>query len=620
VYTTVGWEEHRGNIAAFRDGQWIQQTAHWRKGGIDRLVGETITANSKFIFFATGKSGPGDHDGAVMGTSLARRDRADIANRALERRVSVGVRIRGVAATDERVFVACADDRIRVFDVELRTVTNWFAPSPGELAVDAAGRLWVCDVAANVVRCFDATGRGPLQTVSFPPGVVPVDVAISPDQRLLVADGGTSRQVRIYQGLDSTPRLESVFGEVGGVFGGPVPGRVGPRRFVAPIGVGADARGHLIVASGPFASTHGGTTMIECYDREGCRTWQLLCTEWLDTVDLDRTRDGTVAFGSRFRYELDLTTFPRLRWTPVAMTVHPDRYPEDPRLRSPAIGGVWFRRLGGRSYLFMPDMPGDNLYGFRFDPPRAGEIAVWCTHIGVRELWCDLNGNGRKDEGESTTNVVSTARGWFVEPNGTVWQAAQHRGVARYPLAEVLSNGVPVYREEHRTITPPPPPLKEIRRLVYDRANDVMYLGGASAEAPAGHWKPMGPVLARYDRWSQSPVLAWAVVLPHERGGSRHESFEPFDFAVEGDFVFVVYAGRLPSRRWPPGTVLVLRRSEGRAVGYMCPDGTRVGAVPMDALQDIVHSINVLRRSNGEYLVVIEDDGYSKNVVYRWKP
>ncbi len=374
------------------------------------------------------------------------------------------------------------------------------------------------------------------------------------------------------------------------------------------------------MASGPFASTHGGTTVIECYDRERRRTWQLLCTEWLDTVDLDGTRDATVAFGSRFRYELDLTTFPTLRWTPVAMTVHPDRYPEDPRLRSPAIGGVWFRRMGGRSYLFMPDMSGDNLYAFRFDPPREGEIAVWCTHIGTRELWCDFDGNGRKDAGESQTNAVASSRGWFVEANGSVWQAALRQGVVHYPLVEIRSNGVPVYRASDRTVTPPPTPFKEVRRLVYDRATDAMYLGGATAEVPAGHWKPMGPVLARFDRWSRSAVATWVVVLPHESGGSRHESFEPFDLAVEGEFVFVVYAGRLPSRGWPPGTVLVLRQRDGRPVGYMCPDGTRAGAVPVDALQDIVHSINVLRRSNGEYLVVIEDDGYSKSVVYRWKP
>ncbi|CAN5356927.1 hypothetical protein BH23VER1_BH23VER1_17580 [soil metagenome] len=30
--------------------------------------------------------------------------------------------------------------------------------------------------------------------------------------------------------------------------------------------------------------------------------------------------------------------------------------------------------------------------------------------------------------------------------------------------------------------------------------------------------------------------------------------------------------------------------------------------------------ITVFRRADGEYIVFIEDDGYTKNVVYRWKP
>jgi hypothetical protein len=44
------------------------------------------------------------------------------------------------------------------------------------------------------------------------------------------------------------------------------------------------------------------------------------------------------------------------------------------------------------------------------------------------------------------------------------------------------------------------------------------------------------------------------------------------------------------------------------------------GDVPMDALQGIVHSINAFRRHDGEYLVFIEDNGYIKNLLYRWRP
>ena len=152
VYTTVGWEEHRGNIAAFRDGQLVQQTAHWKSGGSDRLVGQTITANGTHIFYATGT--PGGHDGKLTGTFLARRERADIASRKFERRVEVGVRIHGVCASEERVFAACADGLVRVFDVDLSPLGQWSAPAPGEMALDGRGNLWVIDSADRVVRRF----------------------------------------------------------------------------------------------------------------------------------------------------------------------------------------------------------------------------------------------------------------------------------------------------------------------------------------------------------------------------------------------------------------------------------------------------------------------------------
>jgi len=52
----------------------------------------------------------------------------------------------------------------------------------------------------------------------------------------------------------------------------------------------------------------------------------------------------------------------------------------------------------------------------------------------------------------------------------------------------------------------------------------------------------------------------------------------------------------------------------------MKPTGKRTGTVPMDALQDMVHSINACRTPSGEYLIFVEDDGYTKNLMYRWKP
>ncbi len=69
-----------------------------------------------------------------------------------------------------------------------------------------------------------------------------------------------------------------------------------------------------------------------------------------------------------------------------------------------------------------------------------------------------------------------------------------------------------------------------------------------------------------------------------------------------------------------PENVVVLDKRDSTQLGHFQPTGTRTGDVPMDALQDIVHSINAFRRADGEYLIFIEDDGYTKNMLYRWRP
>lgn len=618
VFTTVGWEEHRGNIAAFRDGKLLQQSAHWKSGGIDRLVGESICATDRYIFYPTGT--PNGHDGKVQGTWLARRDRADIASRQHERRIEVGVVMRGVCATNERVFAAGSDGQVRVFDQDLTPMYQWPAPSPGEMAVDATGHLWIIDTASRAILKFDQSGRQLPPRIEMPDGVVPADIAVTPNGQMLVADAGPQRQVRIYGNPDAVPQLQSTFGEPGGVFAGPVVGEFGERRFIAPIGVGADAQGNLYVASGPYAETHGGTTVIEGYAPGGNLNWRVMSTEWLDTVDADRSADATVLYGSKYRYTLDLDRPTGQQWQVAALTLHPDRFPDDPRLKSAARGGVWHRIIEGHPYLFLPDMNGGDLFVFRFDPEQEGEIAIPCATISTKQLWVDTNGNGRREDEETATQSTGETRGWFVEPDGTVWQATRNDGIFEYPLADSFPHDVTVYPLSSRRHHPMPAPLTELRRVTYDRANDTMYLGGSTQNDKAQHWKPMGPNLATFASWSTAPALSWHVVFPHETSAGGHESYEPFDFAVEGDYIFVVYAGRLPSQDLPTGTVIILARQDGRVLGHMQPSGTRTGAVPMDALQDMVHSINTFRRADGEYLIFIEDDGYTKNLMYRWRP
>ncbi len=615
VFTTVGWEEHRGNLAEFNNGKLIRQSAHWKNGGIDRLVGESICANEKHVYFATGQ--PDEHDGKIKGTFLARRDRSDISSRSAEIRVKAGSAIQGVAVGGKTVFASCADGVLRKYDLDLKPVGEWPLPNGGEIALDSKGGLWIIETETRVIRHRDMDGADLKPDLVLPEGVVPTDLAITPDDRLLVADGGRNRQVLIYTGLGTKPVLDRTFGEKGGIYSGPVRGAFGDRRFVSPIGVGADREGNLYVANGPYGDHHGGTTIIESYAPDDSLNWRVLSTEWLDTVDA--ADDATALYGSKYRYAFDPELPIGKQWKVEAITLDPDRFPEDPRLKGADRGGVWHREINGRRYLFMPDMNGGNLFVFRFDPEKLGEIAAPCARIGTQDLWIDLDGDGKQGENETSKLNSGETRGWYVEENGTVWQATLGDGIYEHPLVETLADGVPVYRADRRKHRTMPKPFTQLRRIAYERAKDVMYLGGSTEADKAHHWKPMGPNLVRYDHWSAEPEVAWSKVFPHEAGPGGHESFEPFDFAMAGECLFVVYAGTLPSLDLPMGTVMVVEKEDGNSIGHFQPTGIRAGEAPMDALQDMVHSINAHQRENGEYIVFIEDDGYTKNIVYRWK-
>jgi hypothetical protein len=137
---------------------------------------------------------------------------------------------------------------------------------------------------------------------------------------------------------------------------------------------------------------------------------------------------------------------------------------------------VWHRVIQGRPYLLFPDMNGGDLFVYRFDPENVGEIAIPCARLSTNAVWTDANENGCRDEGGTTAQTTGETRGWFVEENGTVWQATRRAGIFEYPLISVRGSGVPVYEVSARRHTAMPAPLTELRRVIYDRTSDAMYL------------------------------------------------------------------------------------------------------------------------------------------------
>ena len=110
-------------------------------------------------------------------------------------------------------------------------------------------------------------------------------------------------------------------------------------------------------------------------------------------------------------------------------------------------------------------------------------------------------------------------------------------------------------RRDYRSVKtfPTPPEFDRIKRLCYDPAKDVMYLGGTKGEHVNQHWKPTGPVVCRFDGRGKGVVRPTRrIVAPYVKGSKGHD--------VRGREVRRGPGGGRPSRR--------TRNDRKTAVGY----------------------------------------------------
>lgn len=80
----------------------------------------------------------------------------------------------------------------------------------------------------------------------------------------------------------------------------------------------------------------------------------------------------------------------------------------------------------------------------------------------------------------------------------------------------------------------------------------------------------------------------------------------------EGDYVFVTYDGNVGAT--DSGFVEIYRVSDGGYVGKIVPPLNSNGRV------DVSYGMEVYQRSNGEYLIFVEDDWHAKIAIFRWHP
>ena len=436
----------------------------------------------------------------------------------------------------------------------------------------------------------------------------------------------------IVDGLEQgSPKLRGTFGAPHGIFGGPVPGRVGERRFIHPRGIGADAAGNVYVANS--GGTGGGSTVLESYAPDGALRWRRCGLFFVDLADLDTELERDI-YSKEERFTVDFSKSAGQQAIYAAYTVNPWKYPDDPRLHLWSAN-AWFMKPQGVPLLFVSNMGQDILQAFRFNAETDGETAIpaalfakkrvrvqtdvgWPRGQPAEGAWCwtDRNGDGAIQTSEY--EAVDRAGGGcaFVDTQATIWRVFKE---AAYGAAfkGFTGMGAPQWDWKDAREIVRPAEVSELRRFKVDALRDIVAFGGDAGEDKHQHWKPMGPAVAVYrDVLKGQPVKLWSAVLPYGKGSRGHESAEPMSFEIAGDYLFVSYTRGLKEENIKYAFVKVFGLADGRVIGNLVPERV-TGEL---GLLDLEDALRVHRLRDGSYVLFLEDDYKAKSVMMRWRP
>jgi len=380
--------------------------------------------------------------------------------------------------------------------------------------------------------------------------------------------------------------------------------------------VGTDKAGNIYVSNDGFGNS--GTDLRK-FSALGKMQWQLFGLQFVDNADADPGTDRLDVFTKHEHFIMDYSKSNGQESTYQGYTVDKFRYPDDPRLHNEnhSAASVFVRRIKGQRFLYVTGMFADRLSVYRFD----GEIAVpsaifarshstWPTNQPATGswLWHDKNGDGsiQSDEYESLGAEDDSIWGWEVDRKGDVWQASEAGYIKHYRYQGLDTHGSPIYTSAASEVIPMPAPFNKLLRVKYFPDTDVMYLGGYTVDRPhtGEEWGIVGTEIVRYDNWTKDKKLCWRITLPYDPKANPMLIIKAMD--VAGDRVFAVDSRKADVYVYDAGTgAFVAKLSPGSEVGK------ETGWI------DIPYALRAYRRTNGEYLVFVEEDAKAKVIMYR---
>jgi hypothetical protein len=242
----------------------------------------------------------------------------------------------------------------------------------------------------------------------------------------------------------------------------------------------------------------------------------------------------------------------------------------------------------------------------RSEPAAAPAATQW--------LWRDTNHDGRMTADEFVALTENDKpQDCFIDDGGGLWITTKAKDASfRYhPCQGIDEHGSPIYDLAKQRSFQPPQAFTDVGRLYYDLATDTLYLGGYTREHPhiGKEFKQFGTELMVVPRWLRGDrKVVLRFPLPYvAKGHGGHEAFSAQALWVAGEYIFVGIAAS--------AEVVAYDRHTGAQRKVLVP-GPEVGG--RAGLLDLTYSVNVSRRSNSEYVILVESNDQAKILLYRW--
>ncbi|MFM0731761.1 SMP-30/gluconolactonase/LRE family protein [Paraburkholderia sediminicola] len=582
IYTASLWDENEGGVAIYQNGQSIGSI-----GINSEFQGGAITGNATSIFAALQYS-TSYGSGAVGRYNRATQKRDLLIPVSTWNAVKRADVITGLATTGSLLYASdVLGNRVRVYTTDGVWQQDISVSSPGALALDSAGNLWVAQQSAATIVEFSPAGAL-LNTIQMPAASRPSALYFDASSgQLMVGDQGPDMNIKLYT-ISGTPTLVGTFGIQGGYLDSTtgIKGQVGDKRFTRVVGIGKDAAGTLYVLNNPWGGGwdlgRNGGTDLHAYNSAGVLQWKLQSLNFEAVAAPDPVTDATYFYsGTNIYTGTTGGTF-------VANTVDPFSYPSDPRLnmndtqRDEHFGQLV--SVGGNRILVASGQNPAIFYFFHFNP-ASGYIAIPDASI----------------PGTAFNATQSVTGGFCIDSRGDVWAGLDRTNhIYHYPLTSFDGEGKPTWGPGIAISIPQS--IRPLTRIIYLPESDTMIL--AQGIAGSWDWTAIQSRIEVYHGWSAGNTTKPNPVI-------TLTSANPKSITAAGNYLFVGYVHTVPN-------IDAFNLTTGNLDTTLI--NSSAGTVDVGNDVDSMYGLRAYLRAAGEYVITKDNYNGSSMIVYRWTP